>query len=120
MVWYSTTVYIHVASTLYTLTDFLYAHKYVHVQCYNVTNSCPVPGLMGSQLEARLHKARSTHFYCRHTYDSWYRLWLSLDDILPVFINCFKENIKYKIEYNISINLCPFIDPFVQPNLTPY
>ena len=53
-----------------------------------------VPGVMGSQLEARLHKANSSKWYCYKNYDEWYRLWLNLDDILPLAQNCFKENIK--------------------------
>ena len=48
---------------------------------------------MGSQLEARLHKS-SGHLYCRRKYEEWYRLWLDLDDLLPIVQNCFKDNIK--------------------------
>jgi lysophospholipase-3 len=54
-----------------------------------------VPGVMGSQLEAKLHKTKSGHFYCRRTYEKWYRLWLNMDDLVPFAQNCFKENIKF-------------------------
>ena len=59
-----------------------------------VSSLCPaVPGIMGSQMEARLSKDKSLHSYCKLQSD-WYHLWFAYRDISLFSQKCFAENIK--------------------------
>ena len=49
-----------------------------------------VPGIMGSQMEAKLSNA-TTDRYCYKTSD-WYRIWYSLEDGMPLAQDCFLKN----------------------------
>ena len=51
-----------------------------------------VPGNGGSQLEAKLNRSSTAHWWCSKTSD-WYDLWLSLPELLPYKIECFADNI---------------------------
>jgi len=52
-----------------------------------------VPGTAGSQLDAKLSKPSTKHWYCDKTSD-WFTLWLSVPSLLPPAINCWVDNIK--------------------------
>lgn len=41
-----------------------------------------VPGDGGSQLQARINKSSTPHFWCEKTSSSWFDLWLSVDHLL--------------------------------------
>ena len=56
-----------------------------------------IPGTGGNQLEARLDKPSVEHFYCAKRAD-WYRIWISVTELLPGSINCWSENMK--LHYN--------------------
>jgi lysophospholipase-3 len=58
-----------------------------------------VPGLLGSQLQAKLDKPNVVHSYCSKTSD-WYTLWLNVEQLLPFVINCFVDNAR--MVYNAS------------------
>lgn len=53
-----------------------------------------VPGLLGSQLEAKLDKVSSPGLLCSKKSD-WFTLWVELDSAVPGFDKCFVDNIKY-------------------------
>ena len=53
-----------------------------------------VPGLLGSQLEAKLDKDSSPSLLCSKKSD-WFTLWVELDSAVPGFDECFVDNIKY-------------------------
>jgi len=52
-----------------------------------------VPGDGSNQLEAKLDKATSPHFYCSTKAD-WFRLWLNLEILVPGVIDCWCDNIR--------------------------
>ena len=53
-----------------------------------------VPGILGSQMEARLAKANHTpHWFCRKDSD-WFTMWLSIEQLLPEFVDCFSDNAR--------------------------
>ena len=52
-----------------------------------------IPGLGGSQLEAKLDKPSVNHFYCSRRSD-WYTIWFSITQLIPPFVNCWADNIK--------------------------
>ena len=60
------------------------------------------PGLAGSQLQARLNRTHTAHWYCSKRSD-WYRIWLDLKYLLPPAINCFKDN--FRLVYNNKTGL---------------
>ncbi|KAA0192974.1 hypothetical protein HAZT_HAZT002616 [Hyalella azteca] len=59
----------------------------------------PVPGDGGAQLQARLHKNSSAHFFCYQNSD-WFTSWLNLPEMVPGFIDCWTSNMV--LEYNNS------------------
>lgn len=51
-----------------------------------------VPGLAGSQLEAKLDKAAIVQPWCAKFTGFWYSLWLNPIELLPGFLDCFIDN----------------------------
>lgn len=55
-----------------------------------------IPGDGGSQLQARLNRSASVHYFCKLK-TSWYALWLSLESLLPYSIDCFTDNMRFVV-----------------------
>ncbi|XP_049578263.1 lysosomal phospholipase A and acyltransferase [Syngnathus scovelli] len=53
-----------------------------------------VPGDLGNQLEAKLDKPSVVHYICYKKTDSFFTLWLSLEQLAPVAIDCWMDNIR--------------------------
>lgn len=53
-----------------------------------------VPGIGGSQIEAKLNRNASSHVWCYQRVDDWFILWLSVEELLPWVANCWVENIR--------------------------
>ncbi|XP_046990636.1 phospholipase A2 group XV-like [Schistocerca americana] len=53
-----------------------------------------VPGDGGSQLEAKLHKPAVVHYLCEKTTNDFFSLWLNLELLVPVIIDCWIDNMK--------------------------
>jgi len=51
-----------------------------------------VPGIIGNQIEAKLDKPSSPHFWCEKQHD-WFTLWLEVTELLPEEVYCFADNI---------------------------
>ena len=56
-----------------------------------------VPGDGGSQIEARLNRSSTGHWWCSKTSD-WYDLWLNINEMLTFMVDCWKENVA--LEYD--------------------
>ena len=54
-----------------------------------------VPGDLGNQLEAKLDKPSVVHYICYKKTDSFFTLWLNLELLVPVAIDCWIDNIRY-------------------------
>ncbi|ETE65029.1 Group XV phospholipase A2, partial [Ophiophagus hannah] len=52
------------------------------------------PGDLGNQLEAKLDKPSVVHYLCSKKTDSYFTLWLNLELLLPVIIDCWIDNIR--------------------------
>lgn len=53
-----------------------------------------VPGDGGSQIDARLNKPEVVHYICqKHTKD-WFNLWLNLELLVPLIIDCWIDNAR--------------------------
>ena len=64
---------------------------------FNVSTRKPVilvPGLAGSQLEAKLDKSTTVNPLCAKFTGFWYSLWLNPVELLPGFFECFLDNAK--------------------------
>lgn len=57
-----------------------------------------VPGDGGSQLEAKLNKSSVVHYVCHKTTDTYFDLWLNLELLVPVVLDCWVDNMR--LEYN--------------------
>ena len=53
-----------------------------------------VPGLAGSQLEAKLDKTATVSPWCAKFTGFWYSLWLNPVELLPGFLDCFIDNMQ--------------------------
>ncbi|XP_030061000.1 lysosomal phospholipase A and acyltransferase [Microcaecilia unicolor] len=53
-----------------------------------------VPGVFGNQLEAKLDKPSVVHYLCSKKTDTYFTLWLNLELLLPVIIDCWIDNIR--------------------------
>lgn len=54
-----------------------------------------VPGDLGNQLEAKLDKPSVVHYICYKKTDTFFTLWLNLELLVPVAIDCWIDNIRY-------------------------
>ncbi|XP_057692566.1 group XV phospholipase A2 isoform X2 [Corythoichthys intestinalis] len=53
-----------------------------------------VPGDLGNQLEAKLDKPSVVHYICYKKTDTFFTLWLNLEQLVPVAIDCWMDNIR--------------------------
>ncbi|XP_002129305.2 lysosomal phospholipase A and acyltransferase-like [Ciona intestinalis] len=60
---------------------------------YNRKPIVMIPGVLGSQLEAKLNKPDVVSILCSKNSD-WFSLWLNLDGLLPFLVDCWVDNIK--------------------------
>lgn len=58
-----------------------------------------VPGDLGNQLEAKLDKPKVVHYLCSKRTDSYFTLWLNLELLLPVIIDCWIDNIRWGLAH---------------------
>jgi len=56
-----------------------------------------VPGDGGSQIEARIDRSESLHFWC-YDHTDWYDLWLNIEQMIPPAISCWEENIRLRYD----------------------
>ena len=56
-----------------------------------------VPGILGSQLEAKLDKELevSPYWWCS-THSNWYTVWVSLQQLAPYVIDCWINNTRWE------------------------
>lgn len=59
-----------------------------------------VPGDLGNQLEAKLNKPSVVHYMCSKKTDYYFTLWLNLELLLPLIIDCWIDNIR--LVYNTT------------------
>ncbi|KAF4525963.1 hypothetical protein B566_EDAN000754 [Ephemera danica] len=57
-----------------------------------------VPGDGGSQIEAKLNKTSVVHYLCQKTSSDFFSLWLNLELLVPLVIDCFVDNMR--LEYD--------------------
>lgn len=68
--------------------------QFVILLHFSVFSCFSVPGDLGNQLEAKLDKPSVVHYLCSKKTDSYFTLWLNLELLLPVIIDCWIDNIR--------------------------
>jgi len=58
-----------------------------------------IPGFGGSRIQSRLNKSQAPHLFCRKT-TSWYDLWLNIELLIPLIIDCWIDNVKLVYDVN--------------------
>lgn len=53
-----------------------------------------VPGDLGNQLEAKLDKPSVVHYICYKKTNDYFTLWLNLELLVPVAIDCWVDNMR--------------------------
>lgn len=48
-----------------------------------------VPGDGGSQIEAKINKSTVVHYICEKVSNDYFNLWLNMELLVPVVIDCF-------------------------------
>lgn len=57
-----------------------------------------IPGDGGSQVEAKINKTNSVHYICAKTSTDFFNIWLNLELLVPVVIDCWIDNIKLRYD----------------------
>ncbi|KRY33697.1 Group XV phospholipase A2, partial [Trichinella spiralis] len=57
-----------------------------------------VPGDGGNQLEARLNKTETVHYFCQKKTNDYFTLWLNLELLVPFVLDCWVDNMR--LEYD--------------------
>lgn len=70
-------------------------NKFSHLMINPPLLNPSVPGTGGSQLEAKLNKPSTLHWYCHRTSSSFFTLWLQKTSLLPLAIDCWVDNMRY-------------------------
>lgn len=53
-----------------------------------------IPGDGGSQIDAKLNKTTQVHYLCQKTTTDYFNIWLNMELLVPVVIDCWIDNIK--------------------------
>ncbi|XP_063678821.1 phospholipase A2 group XV-like [Bolinopsis microptera] len=63
-----------------------------------------VPGIFGSQLDARWNKTSAPHLYCYKSSPAWTTLWLCFQCMVPKVIDCWVDNMLLNFTENTFQN----------------
>ena len=58
-----------------------------------------VPGDGGSQLEAKLNKTETVHYFCDKKSENYFSLWLNLELLVPLILDCWVDNMRLVYNY---------------------
>ncbi|XP_015118642.1 group XV phospholipase A2 isoform X2 [Diachasma alloeum] len=82
----------------------------------------------GSQVEAKLNKPSVVHYLCEKTSAEFFNIWLNLELLVPIVIDCFIDNMKLTYDNKtrttsnspgVDINIPGWGDPFMVEWLDP-
>ena len=114
-----TTVHIKLSKSMILMSAFQKMRKlFFLVSCFLTVkcnggakqlNAYPViliPGDGGSQIEAKLDKPAVVHYVCSKKTDYWFSLWLNMELLVPIVIDCWVDNMKltYNTETRMTSN----------------
>ncbi|KAL6443139.1 hypothetical protein ACFW04_002827 [Cataglyphis niger] len=68
--------------------------KLWHVKTKQISPVILIPGDGGSQIEAKINKTSVVHYICEKISNDYFSLWLNMELLVPVVIDCFIDNLK--------------------------
>lgn len=71
---------------------FIFASLFTYSIC--LTPIVIVPGIGGSQIQAKLEKNATKYYWCYKRYENWFTLWLNIEELIPWFSECWVDNLK--------------------------
>ncbi|XP_056648144.1 phospholipase A2 group XV-like [Diorhabda sublineata] len=77
----------------YNLTLFFLLLLFEQIKT-NLNPVILIPGDGGSQLEARLNKTQRIHYFCDLSTADFFNIWLNLELLMPLVIDCWIDNVK--------------------------
>ncbi|XP_031846940.1 lysosomal phospholipase A and acyltransferase [Nomia melanderi] len=102
--------------------------KLWHVKNKQISPVIFVPGDGGSQIEAKLNKTTIVHYLCEKVTKEYFNIWLNLELLVPVVIDCWIDNMKLTYDNvtrttrnqdGVDIRVPGWGDPFVVEYLDP-
>ncbi|XP_076280016.1 lysosomal phospholipase A and acyltransferase [Lasioglossum baleicum] len=102
--------------------------KLWHVKNKQISPVLFVPGDGGSQVEAKLNKTTVVHYICQKTSNDYFNIWLNLELLVPLVIDCWIDNMKLIYDNvtrttrnsdGVDIHVPGWGDPFVVEYLDP-
>ncbi|XP_070164059.1 lysosomal phospholipase A and acyltransferase [Polyergus mexicanus] len=88
---------MHLAVILNTIIVFslsVQSVKLWHVKTKQMSPVILIPGDGGSQIEAKINKTSVVHYICEKVSNDYFSLWLNMELLVPVVIDCFIDNLK--------------------------
>ncbi|XP_048748762.1 phospholipase A2 group XV-like isoform X2 [Ostrea edulis] len=73
------------------ISVFVFSHD---VRCRILNPVILMPGDGGTQFEAKLNKTTAPHSLCTLKTNVYFSLWLNLEELAPIVIDCFTDNMK--------------------------
>ncbi|XP_034172371.2 lysosomal phospholipase A and acyltransferase isoform X2 [Osmia lignaria lignaria] len=93
-----------------------------------VVSNTYIQGDGGSQVEAKLNKTTVVHYVCEKTSNDYFNIWLNLELLVPLVIDCWIDNMKLNYDNvtrttrnqdGVDIRIPGWGDPFVVEYLDP-
>ncbi|KAK9294345.1 hypothetical protein QLX08_011015 [Tetragonisca angustula] len=113
--------------TIISLYCFLSVKSW-HLKNKQISPVIFVPGDGGSQVEAKLNKTSVVHYLCEKVSTEYFNIWLNLELLVPVIIDCWIDNMKLiydnvtrttRNQNGVDIRIPGWGDPFVVEYLDP-
>ncbi|CAL1688468.1 unnamed protein product [Lasius platythorax] len=83
-----------ILSTIIVLSLSVQSARLWHVKTKQISPVILVPGDGGSQIEAKINKSSVVHYICEKVSNDYFSLWLNMELLVPVVIDCFIDNLK--------------------------
>lgn len=68
----------------------------------NIIIVLKVPGDGGSQVEAKINKTTVVHYLCEKVSTEYFNIWLNLELLVPVIIDCWVIVVIFYISYTFN------------------
>ncbi|XP_046822523.1 phospholipase A2 group XV-like isoform X1 [Vespa crabro] len=119
------------SSLIFLLVVFFSFVQFVELWNFGKVHKSPIiliPGDGGSQLEAKLNKTSTVHYLCEKVSKEYFNIWLNLELLVPVIIDCWIDNMKLiydnvtrttRNQDGVDIRIPGWGDPFVVEYLDP-
>ncbi|XP_043670003.1 phospholipase A2 group XV-like isoform X2 [Vespula pensylvanica] len=119
------------SSLIFLLVVFFSFVQFVELWNFREQHKSPIiliPGDGGSQLEAKLNKTSTVHYLCEKVSKEYFNIWLNLELLVPVIIDCWIDNMKLiydnvtrttRNQDGVDIRIPNWGDPFIVEYLDP-